>query len=139
MEQPLVVKYGDGRTDRVDVPIASATTIEKGDFISYESNKAVLMDNVGEDDTFCGMAETTSTNGDTENLVVLTKCIAEVDTTSATYTIGQGLMYTSENTLVAAGSDTAIAWSTEYKTSCTRLRVLIDVVALQKLFVDAGA
>lgn len=139
MDQPVVVQYGDGRTDRVQVPIASATEIEKGDLISYESNKAVLVDAVTEDDTFAGIAETTSENGDTDDLVVITKCVLDIDVTSGTYTLGQGLKYTSENTLVAATADTAIAWSMGYNYVKTRIKVLIDIDKLQKLFVDAGA
>lgn len=138
MTQPVIVHYGDGRTDRLKVPIASATTIEKGDYISYESNKAVLMDAAGEDDSFAGIAETTSRDGDTTDLVCITKCVLETDVTSAIYTLGQGLKYTSENTLVAASTDTAIAWSTGYYYHKSRIKVLIDIDKLQKLFVDPG-
>ena len=127
MIQPEIIANG-GDCHLIRVPIASATEIEVGDFISYESNLATLLDAAGDSDTFAGIAASRSTNGDTTDLEVWTKCVIYCDTTSATYTIGQGLTYTSENALVDDSDADTLAWSLEYGTTKTRLKVLIDVI-----------
>ena len=132
-----IVKYFQGNS--VMAEVASATVLEKGFFISYESNKAVVMDLVTDDATFLGICNDDSANGDTDDVEVLLKCEIRVDVVSATYSILQGLKYsagsaTVDYKLVDDGSANTIAFSLEEKTSAvTRLKVLIDVVALGKL------
>jgi hypothetical protein len=90
---------------------------------------------VTEDATFLGVCGTLSedANGPQE-LLVYTQCIVEVPTTSATFTPGLGLKYKSDGTLEDDGAANTICNSLEYKTSATSLKVLVDVVSLQKLF-----
>lgn len=132
-----IVKYFPGNS--VMAEVASATVLEKGFFISYESNKAVPMDAVTEDATFLGICNDDSADGDTDDVEVLLKCEIRVDVVSATYSILQGLKYsagsaTVDYKLVDDSSANTIAFSLEEKTSAvTRLKVLIDVVALGKL------
>jgi hypothetical protein len=65
---------------------------------------------------------------------VATKCIVQITLTSAAYTLGQMLIYTSKNTLVTSTAGAAgIAWFFDAENvgkTITSGRVLIDVLAL---------
>ena len=126
-----------GDLDRAPVPVGSSTNIEQGDFLSYESGNIVLMDAAAEDATFAGYAcnQVSSDFSEPDRVVVGLKGILRVDATSAAYTFGQDLMYAAENSVVDASAN-SICWSIEdtAAVSVTSLDILIDVLALQKLF-----
>lgn len=124
--------------ERASLAIATSTAIEKGDLISWESNAAVLVDNVGEDATFAGYAITQHNTAfvEPDRLVVGKVGIVELDSTSATYTFGQDVMYTSENAVVdSTNGATAMCWANEYKTTATRLECYINAPLLLKLWI----
>ena len=116
----------------------STVDLDRGDFLSYESDAAVLMDTVTEDATFIGIAMNNYTSGDRvpQQVVAALVCMIECDVTSATYSIGDGLKYTSKNTLVADGSANTIAFAAkdESGSAATRTKVYVNVPALGKLF-----
>lgn len=132
-----IMKYSDGKLDRVYVPVAS-TLIRKGDALSYESAHAVLMDAEAEDATFIGISEDDHAVADGDGFVVaIQKCIVDAPVESGSYSIGDPLSFKDVNsTLQKDTVDNTIAFAFEdtETTSVTRLRCLIDVVALDKLF-----
>lgn len=126
-------------SDVIMVPVASATVIERGDPISYESSLATVLATVTDDIYFAGIALDDSVSGDTNNIRVATRCLCQVGVSSASYTDGQGLKYASgaATTVFAFADDgnaNTIGWSTETKTTVTSLKVLFDAHALRKLF-----
>lgn len=126
--------------DVVMVPVATATVIERGDPISYESGAGVLLDSADEDASFVGIALDDSQTGDTRNIRVASRCFCQVGVTSATYDSGVGLLYVSGDATTVyvfaddSGANT-IAWAAETKGSAvTSLKVLFDAVQLSKLY-----
>lgn len=139
MAQPTILQYA-GDMDRFVIPIAAATAIEVGDLISYEGSAAVLLNADTEDATFIGYAinQHTANQPEPDRLVVGLRGVLKMTVTSATYDFGDGLKYTSENTLVADGGANTLAWAGEYAATVTTLKVIVDVIKLGKLFgVDA--
>ena len=115
----------------------STVDLERGDLLSYESSVAVLMDTVTEDSTFCGVALTQYSDNyrAPQQVVAALVCMVEIDATSATYDVFDGLKLASSNTLVADGSANTIAWCAEIETSAaSRIKAYINVPALGKLF-----
>lgn len=127
MKQPVIRWFDPAFV--IDLPV-STVALDVGDFLSWESSALVLMDAVGENATFVGIAMGACVvTVDSGNYIpVATKCIIECDLTSASYVIGAGLLYTSKNTLAAAtsGAD-QIAWLFDNDGTLTRANVLIDV------------
>lgn len=118
--------------------ILTAGLIAQGDLLAHASGLYLFASGTAEE-LFVGvsMGKTTvdMTAGVTGDYIsVATKCIVEIDLTSATYTFGQGLGYTSKNTLVDAtgGSPTTIAWywGHDLGAASTRGPVLVDILAL---------
>lgn len=131
----------DNITGRVVVPVADDTVINPGDFVSYESGKAVLLDAATEDASFLGVAEGASGNNvlyPPTHINVLLKAVVEAPVASAAYTVGAALSYneTNKNLEVASGNANTIAWAFEDTegVSVTSLKVLVDVTKLGKLF-----
>ena len=140
----LIVAYDEGALDRASLPVASATVIRKGDLISLESNKAVLLDDATEDATFAGISESESASGETDDITVLRRCIVEITVGSATYDYGNGLKYNAGDAdnaydfVADAGADTIMWIHKQYDVAATIVLALVDIVALRKLFgVDA--
>lgn len=133
--------WGNNQLDLIEVPIDGATALEPGDLVSYEGGLAVKMNAEAEDATFLGVCKDKVKLLDTfPNVVVATKCIVDSAVTSAAYTIGQALMLNNASQTLEASTANSIAWAFEDTggVSVTTLKVLIDVVALNKLFaVDA--
>ncbi len=139
MADPRIIQSA-GILDRIASPVASTLALAQGDLVSYEANTTVAVDAATEDGTFLGymVNATIADQDEPDQAIVGLRGIIEYDATSATYTIGEGLKYTSKNAVVADGGSDTIAWSAEYGTAQTRLDVIIDVIALGKLFgVDA--
>jgi len=127
---------GDEKIGRMAVPIASATVIPAGMFVSYESGLAVPLDVQAEDVTFIGVAEGQSKAGETDPISVIIEGVVEAVVTSAAYTIGQGLHFNASTGALESATANTIGWSWEDTrgASVTSLKVLIDVVRLGKLF-----
>jgi len=139
MADPRIIQSA-GILDRIAAPVASTLALAQGDLVSYEANTTVAVDAAAEDASFLGymVNATIADQDEPDQAIVGLRGIIEYDATSATYTIGAGLKYTSKNAVVADGGSDTIAWSAEYGTAQTRLDVIIDVIALGKLFgVDA--
>jgi hypothetical protein len=136
LKASAILQYGDAIYGRLTLPkLTAADDIQVGDFVHWDSTGVEKVSAAAEDATFLGVCGTLSedANGPQE-LLVYTQCIVEVPTTSATFTPGLGLKYKSDGTLEDDGAANTICNSLEYKTSATSLKVLVDVVSLQKLF-----
>jgi len=139
MAAPRILQEAGDR-DRIVIPVGTSTNLEKGDLLSYESGAAVLVDAATEDATFIGYAvnQVSADFSEPDRIVAGLKGIVEYDCTSAAYNVADGLKYADENKVVADGGANTIAHAAETKGTTTRLAVLIDVLALGKLFaVDA--
>jgi len=138
MADPQIVYGPKSPHDFIYIPVADATDLGKqGDFVSYESNAAVLMDAAGEDATFAGFGISVHvTNENLPNdLTIGLKGVVVYDVASATFAVAAGLKYSARATLVADAGANTIAWAAKREAaSVTRLRSLIDVIALGKLF-----
>jgi hypothetical protein len=138
--QPRILQSA-GDLDRFPIPVGASTDLEMGDFVSLESNAAVLMDAAAEDATFAGyMINQVHTDySEPDQAIVGLRGILLCTATSATYGFGDGLVYTAENTVAADAGANTMAWSGAEETAAvTSLKVIIDVIALGKLFaVDA--
>ena len=136
LKASAILQYGDAIYGRLTLPkLTAADDIQVGDFVHWDSTGVEKVSAAAEDATFLGVCGTLSedANGPQE-LLVYTQCIVEVPTTSATFTPGLGLKYKTDGTLEDDGAANTICNSLEYKTSATSLKVLVDVVSLQKLF-----
>ena len=128
--QPVVKKWNPMKV--LNLP-AGTVAIREGDLLSWESGALVPVDTVTEDLTFIGIAGGKRVNtGDP--IPVYTECVVEIDLTSAAYVVGQGLMYTSDNTLVDAATANSIAFFFEDNKTTARGDVYIDVTIYSKLF-----
>lgn len=127
---------GDEKLGRIAVPVESATVITAGMFVSYESGYAVPLDAQTEDATFLGVAEGQTKAGETDDISVITQGVFQCSVTSAAYTIGQGLHFNASTGALENATANTLAWSWEDTAgvSVTTLKVLVDVVALAKLF-----
>ena len=136
-----ILQYGDGKFDRVYVPIESGTVMSKGEAVCFEAGYATAMDAAADDATFLGIAEQAHASAaDHSYIVVLTKVIVDSPVESASYTFAEGMKYNTSGTLEADGGANTIAhvWEQTGTTTMTTLKVMIDTVNLGKLFgVDA--
>ena len=128
-------------TDRIQLPIIAATALSRGEFGSYETidsvDQVVAMGAATDDATFCGINisnHPASTTGNPNEVSIALKCQIEGSVTSASYSLGAGLKWAASKTMVADGDANTIAWSAELGTSVTSLKILIDVLALHKVF-----
>lgn len=133
-------QMGDGKFDRVTLPKKTAAEeIEKGDFLVYDGTGVTKMSAVTGDATFVGVSGMDSADADgPQELLVYTKCICVVPAESFAFKLGTGVRFHTNGT-VEQDQDTTpantIAWSIEHHGSAvTSLKVLVDVVGLQKLF-----
>jgi len=133
-----ILHYGDGAFDRVVLDKGTAgDAIEVGDFLIMDTAGAVSkMTGVTEDSVFAGVCGTLSKDADgPQELLVYTKCIAEVPMTSATYIHGAGLKYKTDGTLEDDDDANTIVWAWSNAVgTVTSTKVLVDVLALNKLF-----
>lgn len=127
---------GDDKLDRINVPVESSTVIAPGDLISYESGYAVKLDAANEDATFLGVSESQSKSGETDDIIVIRRGIFESVVASAAYTIGSALAYNASNGNLEASTANTIAWAYQDSkgANVTSLKVLVDALALNKLF-----
>ena len=142
MSQPTIRIYGDGRLDRLPFQVKSSTVLSLNDLVYASANYIYKATAATHDAKAVGFVMGESASGDTDDLNVSLRGFADIDTVSATYTIGQALAITSANTLVTATPTTAtvnvVAWAAEAGSSATRLLVMYDFVALNKFFSAAA-
>ena len=138
LKASAILQYGDPIFGRVTLAKKTAgDDLQIGDFLNFDTSGVEKMSAATDDATFIGVCGTLSEDADgPDQIMVYLKAIVEVPTESATYIPGQSLsMNASNGTLETASPDAnTIAHSLEYKTSATSLKVLVDVVSLQKLF-----
>jgi hypothetical protein len=139
---PQVVVPPRDDSDIVYLPVATAMAIAvQGALVSFESSVAVLFNAATEDATFAGFAMTVhaADEANPKEVAVGLKGQVIYDCTSAAYDLGDGLKYASANNLVADGGANTIAYAARVEASAvTRLRTLVDVVSLGKLFASAA-
>ena len=89
----------------VPLTIADGVAINVGDLITYESDTAIKMAAADKDDYLVGCSKTykVASDGQTVLQVHRKPCIW-IDATSAAYTVGQKVKWTSTNTVVAGGA-----------------------------------
>ena len=136
LKASAILQYGDPIYGRLTLPKKTAADdLQVGDFIHWDTSGVEKVSAATEDATFIGICGTLSedANGPQE-IMVYTQAIVECPTTSANFVPGDGLKYKSDGTLEADGGANTACWSLEYKSSATSLKVLVDVVSLQKLF-----
>ena len=135
---PQVVVPPRDDSDLVYLPVADAMAIAvQGALVSLESSTAVLLNADTEDATFAGFAMTVHAADEAlpNEVTVALKGQVIYDCTSAAYDTGAGVKYVSLNAVVADGGANTLAWAASLEASAvTRLRTLVDVLALGKLF-----
>ena len=132
-----ILLYGDGKLDRVNLPIASATAIVKGEFVCYESGYVTKMDADTDDATFVGISEMDHpANSGITGITVITNCIVLAPVSTASYAFAAGMKYATSGSLVADGGANTICHAIEDNgtTSKTSLKVMVDTYKLGKLF-----
>jgi len=136
MAQSVVLMEPSNPADVWTVP-GSTVDLERGDFVSFESGVAVLMDADTEDATFAGfmLNQYDADKRVPQQVVLALVGMLQCAATSATYNAFDALKYTAKNTVVADGSANTIAWAAkDYASASTSIRVYINVPALAKLF-----
>jgi hypothetical protein len=136
LKASAILQYGDAIYGRLTLPKKTAADdLQIGDFLVWTTSGVEKMSAATGDATFVGICGMLSEDADgPSNILVYTQAIIEVPTTSANFTPGAGLKYKTDGTLEADGAANTIANSLEYKSSAISLKVLVDVVSLQKLF-----
>jgi hypothetical protein len=116
--------------------VATATVLEAGDLLFSSKNKVYAVAASTADAKFIGIAGESSLATESNDITVHTKCIIDIDVTSASYFVGQGLKWTSDNTLVDDGDGNTVAWAHEnfIGSVTTRLKVLINAPVLAKRY-----
>ena len=130
-----ILLFGDGKFDRLTLPKKTAgDDLQIGDLLKLTAGEIEKMAADTDDATFIGICGTLSADaaGPSQILVYL-KCVIQMPMTSATYLAGAGLKWVSA-ALVADGAANTIAHAWDSGTTVTTLRVLIDVINLQKVF-----
>ncbi len=135
-KQPTIIHPGEiTGVDRVRMLVATATVLEAGDLLYGSKGKAYAITKATHDILFAGIAGESSLATESNDITVYIKCIIDIDVTAASYYVGAELRYTSDNALVAAGSQ-ALAWAHENIVGSTaaRIKVLVDVPLLAKKY-----
>lgn len=121
----------------VSVPSHATTSrvVAIGDFVTLESNVFDVMDAVGDDSLFAGIAISANASGDLNAVTVASVCKIRVAVASASYGLYDGLKYSlgdngTDWVLIADGGANTIAWSMQETGTVTTLDVLIHVPLL---------
>ena len=136
LQASCILQPGDPIFGRVTLAKkTAATNIQKGDFVKLTTGEIEVVSGATDDATFLGVCSMKSEDADgPTNLLIYTQCIVECPMESAAYAFGAGLKYNTNGTLEADGSANTIAFAWETKGTTTSLKVLVDVIALGKLF-----
>jgi hypothetical protein len=140
LKASAILQYGDPIYGRIVLPkLTAADDLQVGDFVHWDATGVEKVSAAAEDITFLGVCGTLSADADgPQQIMVYTQAIVECACESANYTPGQALLYNTNGTVANGASANTLAWSLEYKSSATSLKVLVDVVSLQKLFAVAA-
>jgi len=136
LKASAILQYGDPIFGRLTLPKKTAgDDLQVGDFIQYDATGVEKVTAATDDATFIGVCGTLSEDANgPDQIMVYLNAIVEAPTESANYTPGAGLKFNTNGTLEADGGANTMAHSLEFKSSATSLKVLVDVVSLQKLF-----
>jgi len=136
LKASAILQYGDAIYGRLTLPKKTAADdLQVGDFLMWDSSGVVKMAAATDDITFIGVCGTLSEDANgPSNILVYMQCICEIPTTSATFQPGAGLKFKTDGTAEDDAGANTICNSLEYKASATSLKVLVDVVGLQKRF-----
>ena len=132
MVQPVLLKYDE--VDIVRMGVTSTEVLTKGDLIHAGTGHAYQVDAATNQLTFVGLALDSSADGDTDDIAVVVKGIAEIDATSASYRVPDGLTWTSSNALVDDGGADTFGWVAEGTSSATRIKFMFDARILSGAF-----
>ena len=130
-----ILLFGDGKFDRLTLPKKTAADdLQIGDLLKLTSGEIEKVDADTDDATFIGICGTLSADAaGPQSILVYLKCIIQMPVTSGTYLAGAGLKWVTGE-LVADGAANTLAHAWESGATVTTLKVLIDVVNLQKVF-----
>lgn len=131
-----IIQFGPAIFGRITLPKKTAgDDIQKGDFLKLTSGAVEKMAAADEDATFIGIAAMKSedANGPQKILVYL-QCILQMPVESDSYTFGEALQGNFSNSTLQTNAAETIAHAWETKNTTTTLKVLVDVVNLQKVF-----
>lgn len=137
LQATTILQPGEAVFGRVTLPKKTAADdIQKRDFLKLNAGKVDKMAADTDDDAFCGVAAMMSKDADgPQDILVYTRCIVEVPVASGDYDFGNKLSFHTDGTLrIASPEAGTVAWAWETKDSATSLKVLVDVLALAKLF-----
>lgn len=136
LKASAILQYGDPIFGRLTLPKKTAADdLQVGDFIQWDTDGVEKVSAATDDATFIGVCGTLSEDATgPDQIMVYLNCIVEVPTESASYTPGAGLKFNTSGTLEADAAANTMAHSIEYKATTTSLKVMVDVVSLQKLF-----
>lgn len=132
-----ILLYGDGKLDRVSVPIATATAVVKGEFVCYEAGYVTKMDAATDDATFIGVSEMDHpANSGATDLTIITNCVVLTPATTASYSFGSGVKYNTGGYVEADGAANTIGhvWANYGTASVTSLKIMVDTYKLGKFF-----
>ena len=133
MAQPVILAYDV--KDVLRAPVTSTEVIVKGDLVKLKSTGYIYaVDAATNDITFVGLALDSSATAETTEVAFAFKCIAEIDATSASYRVGAGLLWTSDNTVADDAGANTLCWVAKNTTSASRIEILVDAPKLQKKF-----
>ncbi len=133
--QPTILAYNE--KDVLQAPITGTEVIVAGDLVDVTSSGYIYkMDASGDDATFAGLALDSSATGQTARVAFVTRCLAEVDCTAMSAYLGKPLKWADSNKVnTGSTGSNVICWAADYYTgSNTRIKVLVDAVALGKKF-----
>lgn len=128
-----ILQYGDNKIDIWNLPKSSAADVfAKGDLCETDGSDAVQVVDSAENPTFLGISEVGSQAGDTENIVMLLKCIFKGTMAAAQAgSPGRAVLWAAgangTNWTFTDGAAEGIAWSLETIATAGSGRMLNDV------------
>jgi len=138
LPQPVLLKYNE--VDILRFQVTSTEVITKGDLLrntaaaDTTSGYVYLIDAATNQLSFVGLALDSSADGDTDDIAVVVKGIAEIDATTASYRVPDGLVWTSSNTVVDDGGVNTLGWVAEGTGSASRIKFMFDARILSGAF-----
>ncbi len=134
--QPTIILEGNRRTDRVQMFVATATVIEPGDLLYASVGKVYAVAASTIASKFVGISGEGSSASEFKAITVHLRCIITIDVTAASYYVGAGVKYKSDNAMQADSGSNTMAWAHEnvVGSTATRIKVLIDAPMIAGLY-----
>ncbi len=134
--QPTIILEGNRRTDRVQMFVATATVIEAGDLLYASVGKAYAAAASTIATKFVGIAGESSSALEFKAITVHLRCIITIDVTAASYYVGAGVKWKSDNAMKKDAGSNTMAWAHEnvVGSTTTRLKVLVDAPMIAGLY-----